>query len=211
VRTLAAYENDHTPAGILVFVSASDIVSYDKYATDITKDAMAMGKEKISQGDRATSTRPAAHAADKRKVFVVHGHDDLAKTTVARFVERLGFEPIVLHEQPSAGKTIIEKIEMFSDVGFAIVIYSPDDLGAKADTKPRLKARARQNVVFEHGFLIAKLSRGSVAALIKGDLETPSDIDGIVYVPFDDRGAWMVAVSKEMRAAGYAVDMNRLP
>ena len=123
----------------------------------------------------------------------------------------MGFDNIILHVQPSSGRTIIEKIEMFSDVGFAVVIYSPDDLGAKADTKPQLKPRARQNVIFEHGFLIARLGRSAVAALIKGDIETPSDGDGIVYVPFDDRGAWMLTVSKEMRAAGYAVDMNRLP
>jgi predicted nucleotide-binding protein len=207
----AAYENDHMSPGILVFIKPSDILSYDKYATDITKEAMAMGREKISQPSAAASRPIPAASSRKTKAFVVHGHDELAKTTVARFVEKLGFEPIILHEQPSSGRTIIEKIEMFSDVGFAIVIYSPDDLGAKAETKPQLRSRARQNVVFEHGFLIAKLGRSAVAALIKGDIETPSDIDGIVYVPFDDRGAWMLTVSREMRAAGYAVDLNRLP
>jgi predicted nucleotide-binding protein len=211
VKTHADYENDHMPSGVLVFVSPSDILSYDKYATDITKEAMATGREKISQGRPATAPRPvAAPSPERKRVFVVHGHDDLAKTTVARFVEKLGFEPIILHEQASAGRTIIEKIEKFSDVGFAIVIYTGDDLGAKSDPKPALQPRARQNVVFEHGFFIAKLGRDRVAALVKGEIETPSDIDGIVYVPLDNGGAWTVAVSKEMKAAGYAIDMNKL-
>ena len=212
VKTHAAEENRKPRQGfIAIYVSPSDILSYDKYATDITKDAMAMGREKIAaQASPTGSTRKLAPSSEKRKVFVVHGHDDLAKTTVARFVEKLGFDAIVLHEQPSSGRTIIEKIEMFTDVGFAIVIYSPDDLGAKAASEPQLQPRARQNVVFEHGFLVAKLGRGSVAALVKGDLEKPSDIDGIVYTVFDERGGWMLAVCKEMKNAGYAADMNLL-
>lgn len=143
-------------------------------------------------------------------MFVVHGHDDLAKVTVARFLEKLGLEPVILHEKASAGRTIIEKIEAYTDVGFAIVMYTPDDIGSVAATKPDLKPRARQNVVFEHGYLIGKLGRGNVCALLKGDVEKPSDISGIVYVSFDDPGAWNTEIAKEMNNAGYKIDMNRL-
>ena len=210
VRTHADYENENMPAGVLVFVSPSDILSHEKYATDITKEAMALGKEKLSQRRLANASRSARPSSERERVFVVHGHDDLVKATVARFVQKLGFEPVILHEQPSAGRTIIEKIEEFSDVGFAIVIYTGDDVGATRDPKPRLRERARQNVVFEHGFFIAKLGRDRVAALLKGEIETPSDINGVVYVPLDSGGAWTMAVSKEMKAAGYSVDMNKL-
>ena len=211
VRVHSKYENDHMTPGIIMYVSPSDILSYDKYTTDITKEAMALGKEKIAERAPKPGSSSRVSSPNKSRVFIVHGHDDLAKTTVARFVERMAFEPIILHEQPSAGKTIIEKIEMFSDVGFAVVIYSPDDLGSPAGARPDLKPRARQNVVFEHGFLIARLGRENVTALMKGDIETPSDIDGIVYIPFDDRGAWTLCVAKEMKASGYPIDMNRLP
>ena len=193
-----------------MYISPSDILSYDKYARDITKDVINSTRQRLSsEGATPTATKKKVDM-DKTKVFVVHGHDDLAKVTVARFLERLGLEPVILHEKVSAGRTIIEKIEAYTDVGFAIVLYTPDDIGSVAATKPDLKPRARQNVVFEHGYLIGKLGRGNVCALLKGDVEKPSDISGIVYVSFDDRGAWNTEIAKELNNAGYKIDMNRL-
>jgi len=117
---------------------------------------------------------------DKLNVFIVHGHDDLAKMETAKFIEQLGLIPIILHEQVSSGFTIIEKIENYSNVGFGVVLYTPCDLGAKKGNETELKLRARQNVVFEHGFLIGKIGRKNVVALVKGDVETPNDISGVV-------------------------------
>jgi len=144
------------------------------------------------------------------KVFIVHGHDDLAKTEVARFIEKLGFRPIILHEQVNSGMTIIEKIETYTDVGFGIVLYTPCDEGAKRGQEGELKPRARQNVILEHGYLMGKLKRNRVCALVKGDIELPTDISGIVYTEMDARKAWQIEVAKEMRGAGYPIDMNRL-
>lgn len=144
-------------------------------------------------------------------VFIVHGHDTEAKVTVARTLEKLGFIPIILHEQASEGKTIIEKIEKYTDVDFAIVLYTPCDLGrAKEDSSDSEKPRARQNVVFEHGYLIGKLGRNHVCALVKGNTETPGDMSGIVYIRMDENGGWKLALCKEMRSAGLSVDFNNL-
>lgn len=145
---------------------------------------------------------------DKKKVFIVHGHDNEAKSKTARLVEKLGFKAIILHEQASSSKTIIEKIEEYSNVGFGIVLYTPCDLGAKKTDNVQLKPRARQNVVFEHGFLIGKIGRGNVCALVKGQLETPNDISGVVYIDMNDTDSWKYSVAKEMKEAGYNVDMN---
>ena len=144
---------------------------------------------------------------NKRKVFIVHGHDNAAKQEVSRFVESLGLEAIILHEQASGGMTIIEKIEHYtSEADFALILYTPCDLGRGAlESKVPARPRARQNVVFEHGYLIAKLSRKNVCALTKGQLETPSDISGVVYVSLDDLGAWKQEVVKELRACGYSL------
>jgi len=210
VKVYSKYENDHMPSGVIMYISPSDILSYDKYTRDITKDILNSAKQMLSTA--GTDPAPANKKVDmdKTKVFVVHGHDDLAKVTVARFLEKLTLEPVILHEKASAGRTIIEKIEAYTDVGFAIVVYTPDDLGGEVATKPDLKPRARQNVVFEHGYLIGKLGRSNVCALLKGDVDKPSDISGIVYVSFDDRGAWNTEVAKEMSNAGYKFDFNRL-
>ena len=210
-ETLSKFENDHMPSGVIMFISRSDILSYDKYTTDITKKLFTSAQAKLDSGPKTTKplSKPQ-RPFDNSKVFVVHGHDELAKAETARFIEQLGFEPIILHEQASCGKTIIEKIEAYSDVGFGVILYTPCDVGAKSTPKPTLLARARQNVVFEHGFLLSKLGRHNVCALVKNVVETPNDISGVVYVKMDDHGSWKLALAKELRNAGYNVDMNKV-
>lgn len=144
------------------------------------------------------------------EVFIVHGHDEEAKEKTARFVEKLGFKPIILHEKASSGKTIIEKIESYSYVGFGIVLYTACDIGGKKTENPDLRNRGRQNVVFEHGFLIGKIGRPNVTALVKEDIETPNDISGVVYVFMDDAGSWQFQIAKELQNSGYQVDLNKL-
>jgi predicted nucleotide-binding protein len=147
---------------------------------------------------------------DKSKVFIVHGHDEAAQSKAARFVEKLGLEAIILHEKASSGRTIIEKIEHYSDVGFAIVLYTPDDLGNVKGKAEELNGRARQNVVFEHGYLIGKLGRENVAALVEAPIELPNDISGVVYINIDEASAWHLQLAKEMKQSGYEIDMNDL-
>ncbi len=144
------------------------------------------------------------HAFNTSQVFIVHGHDELAKLEMIDFIESLGLEPIILHMQASSGRTIIEKIEHYSNVGFSIVLYTPCDIGSKAGALVG-SYRARQNVVFEHGYLIGKLGRSRVTAVVKGTVETPNDISGVVYVSLDDQGDWKEEMKNEMRSVGYHV------
>lgn len=144
----------------------------------------------------------------KEEVFIVHGHDDGLKNEVARLIEQQNIKAIILHEQASGGKTIIEKIESNSDVGFGIVLYTACDVGAKIGNENELKNRARQNVVFEHGYLIGKIGRENVAAIVKGSVETPSDISGVVYIPYN--GSWKFDLLKELKGSGYNIDYNKL-
>jgi predicted nucleotide-binding protein len=206
-RELSKYENDNMPTGLIMYVSPEDIVGYDEHTTDITKEIFAEGREKVSKGELSEGISKEDISVDKTKVFIVHGHDELAKTEVARFIEKLGFEPIILHEQANSGKTIIEKIEAYLNVGFGIVLYTPCDVGSQKDSS-ELKPRARQNVLFEHGFLIGKIGRNNVCALVKDNVEIPNDISGVVYITLDSHKAWHVAIAKELRNSGYQVDMN---
>lgn len=143
------------------------------------------------------------------KVFIVHGHNEEVKLRTARFVEKLGFTAVILHEQASRGKTIIEKIEHYTDVNFAIVLYTPDDLGNTIEQAKtgELNSRARQNVIFEHGYLMAKIGRENVVALVSDRLELPNDISGVVYV---SDASWEMDIAKEMKSTGYDVDFNKL-
>jgi predicted nucleotide-binding protein len=146
-------------------------------------------------------------ATSANKVFLVHGHDEGPKHEVARFLEAQGLEPVILHERSSRGMTIIEKLEAHSDVGFAIVLFTPDDMG-RAKDEPDEKPRARQNVVLELGYFIAHLGRGRVCAIRKGFVEWPTDYGGVVYVEFDPRGGWKVELARELKDAGYEIDFE---
>jgi predicted nucleotide-binding protein len=148
--------------------------------------------------------------APSRKIFVVHGRDEAAKQQVARLLERLQLEPIILHEKPNKGRTIIEKIEQHADVAFAVVLLTPDDIGGTAQQPQELKKRARQNVIFELGYFFAKLGRDKACALYKPGVELPSDMSGILYKLMDDAGRWELELAKEIRAAGITVDLNLL-
>lgn len=143
------------------------------------------------------------------KVFVVHGHDEAARESVARFLERIGIEAVILHEQATGGRTIVEKLEHYADVDFAVILLTPDDVGGVKTFSPdKLQPRARQNVVLELGFFVGRLGRRHVCALYKGSLELPSDYLGVGYVALDEGGGWRLQLAKELRGAGFSVDMN---
>ena len=143
------------------------------------------------------------------EIFVIHGRDNETKEMVARFLEHLDLKPIILHEQSNQGRTIIEKFEQHAQVGFAVALLTPDDVGALQEDARNLKLRARQNVIFEFGYFIGWLGRNRVCALTKGDVEIPSDYDGVVYIPLDDAGGWRMELVKELKGAGIDIDANR--
>jgi len=141
------------------------------------------------------------------KVFIVHGHDGEARESVARFLERLGLQAIILHEQANRGKTVIEKVESNSDVGFAVVLLTPDDEGCTKGGQP--EPRARQNVLLELGYFIGRLGRERVCALKRGHVEIPSDFAGVVWETMDAANGWKLALARELQAAGHEIDMNK--
>lgn len=144
------------------------------------------------------------------KVFIVHGRDDAARQSVARYVERFGFEAFILDERPNMGRTIIEKFEgESSGTGFAIVLMTPDDIGGLKEKNDSTNDRARQNVIFELGYFVGRLGRGKVCLLRKGDIEMPSDFDGVVYISMTSDDGWKVSLAREMKAAGLNVDLNK--
>jgi predicted nucleotide-binding protein len=154
---------------------------------------------------------PAAMAepTDRNRVFIVHGHDEAPRETVARFIGSIGLEPIILHEQANRGMTIPEKLIAAANVGFAVVLLTPDDVG-RAKDETQHKPRARQNVILELGYFMGRLGRERVCALLKGDVEIPSDYMGVVYIRFDEGGGWRQDLARELKSAGYEIDWNKI-
>lgn len=174
----------------------SIIEEVDEYWRDVVEETVSPSNE-----------LPVA----SNKVFIVHGRDVAAKESVARLIDQLALTPIILHEQPNKGRTIIEKFVDYTDVGFAVVILTGDDRGGPKN-KPikEHQDRARQNVVLELGFFLGRLGRERVCALYQDGVEIPSDYDGVVFIPLDKSGAWRTDLAKEMKAAGLEVDLNNL-
>ncbi len=166
----------------------------NKAKQEITDNIPSIGKNSFNSSD----------------IFIVHGHDEEAIKDIKLYLKEFNLNPIILREQVSGGKTIIEKIEDYTEVGYGIVLYTPCDEGFKAGELESKKARARQNVVFEHGYLIGKLGRDKVSALVKGAVETPGDIGGVVYISMNVTEAWKMSLAKEIKSAGYNIDLNNL-
>lgn len=162
----------------------------------------------FDEPEEASKDRASANIV-KSRVFVVHGHDPRYQA-VARLIEKLGLDAVVLKEQPSEGRTIMEKLEAQSDVGFAVVLFTPDDLGSASKSGAEVLGRARQNVVFELGYFVGKLGRKHVALLYVDGTETPSDLSGVVYIPLDSNEAWAYLLVKELKAAGYKVSADSI-
>jgi len=187
------------------------------YREGIERERLKLGtlrdilRERIDDSEEpmaASQAAPAKARESTRHVFVVHGHDDGLKETVARYLSRLDLTPVVLHEQPNQGRTIIEKFEHHADVDFAVVLFTPDDAGHPINKAEQARPRARQNVVLELGFFMGALGRHRVCVLHTGDIELPSDYAGVLYLPLDAGGAWRFLLAKEMKASGMNIDLN---
>jgi predicted nucleotide-binding protein len=160
----------------------------------------------VSNSSLPAISEPVAQELSRR-VFLVHGHDEGARETVARFLMQLGFEPIILHEQANQGRTVMEKVEAHGQVDFAVVLLTPDDQGCAKGGTP--EPRARQNVLLELGYFLGRLGRAKVCALKRGTLEIPSDFAGVVWESMEG-GSWKQALGRELEAAGHDIDWNKV-
>lgn len=162
--------------------------------------------------DKKSKPAEDAPAPPKKRadVLVVHGLDDISKEAVASLIGKLGLNPVILHEQPDAGRSILEKLESGPGIVFAAVILTPDELGTPRDTSRKLvpRERALQNVVFALGCLIGRLGRDKVCALHMERVEIPTGYDGVQYIKLDAAGAWGLKLAKALKKAGLDVDLN---
>jgi predicted nucleotide-binding protein len=178
----------------------------------LLKQAICTIEEEIADQEHL-ATPPSEQQRSKihaRKVFVVHGHDESALQAVARFLEKLKLEAIILREQPDQGRTIIEKFEAYAaEVGFAVVLLTPDDFAGLVE-EPLHASRARQNVIFELGYFVGRLGRGRACLLRKGEVEIPSDLYGVIYTDLDAAEGWKLKLVKELKAAKLDFDANQM-
>ena len=154
------------------------------------------------------AARTGVSDTNNREVFVIHGHDEAAKHELAGFLRQLDLDPVILGEKPSKGKTIIEKFDEYAAVSYAVALLTADDVGSQRH-ESAARPRARQNVIFELGYFIGRHGRNRVCALTKGEPEIPSDYAGVMYIPMDS-GDWRIPLFRELKAAGFDIDANKV-
>jgi predicted nucleotide-binding protein len=220
----AAFERVRIEWGQSVRVSTGEVVNiYDSGKVVIQGKKTALRQELLALSQTgmmpavpdSVSTASQPVPGPSTNVFVVYGHDTAARDSLELLLRRMGLTPIILAKLPAAGDTIIEKLEKYlkevGNVGFACVLLTPDDQGHRATAPEELHYRARQNVILELGMVLARLSRKRVAILYKESVERPSDIDGLLYLPFKEHVEEVgPALFKELADAGYSPDASAL-
>jgi predicted nucleotide-binding protein len=177
---------------------------------EAAKSELAL-REELAEVVQPDESPEESTATSQSRVFIVHGHDEAKKHELFRVLTDVtGTKPIILHEQPSGGRSIMEKLEAYAAAaGFAVALLTADDVGRHKNAETH-NSRARQNVVFEAGYFAGRLGRNRVVLLHEADVELPSDLDGVVYVPLDSSGAWKMKLTHEMSSAGMYVDWSGL-
>ena len=179
-------------------------------AAELKLEAMIMEVRDFWQSDdpEKSAARTDVLETSNRNVFVAHGHDEAATQQLARFLERLELVPVILREEVSGGRTVIEKFDKYAAVSYAIALLTADDVGSSRH-ESAVRPRARQNVILELGYFIGRLGRNRVCYLTKGAPEIPTDLAGVVYVPMDS-GQWQGTLVGELKDAGFEVDANKV-
>jgi len=163
---------------------------------------------------------------DPPRIFISHGHDKESLHAVESFLRKIGMDPVILEERADLSLTAVEKFEKdASRVDFAVVLLTPDDVGAARKTiiesdRDRntvplkdLLPRARQNVIFELGFFVAKLGREHMCVLRKGDLGIVAEVSnwhGVICAEIDRGGGWKQRLALALRTAGVPFDPNKV-
>ena len=193
------------PFSPMVIVQNTDF--HEPYVRDLETTKKEFKRYIDDFEDESSNANVKKNRTPNNKVFIVHGHDGELKEKVARRLEQQGIEAIILSEQVNRGKTIIEKLEAYSDVHVAIALFTQDDIGAAKEEKGNKKYRARQNVVFEAGYFMGYLGRENIIMITDENVEIPGDLSGMVYSTKDN---WEFEMLKELNAAGMKIDMNKL-
>ncbi|HHW4679560.1 MAG TPA: TIR domain-containing protein [Xylella sp.] len=226
VRSTGREITQSGPSGTTQQIKTSDgaVINWYESTGTIQFQGEKAAKQKLEQdlytyiGAAPVERAPSAAAAGvANKVFIVHGHDSVAREQLELVIHKLGLDPYVLQNNGGGGLTIIEALE--AEIGtqtgsakFGIVLLTPDDVGyAKSAGEKEAQPRARQNVVLEMGMLISALKRKNVAILKKQHLEIPSDAQGILYIPFNEHVKEAVPrLVDRLRAAGFVLNPDEI-
>jgi predicted nucleotide-binding protein len=207
VELLPQQSIDSRRAGADALPGDFDLAARIKGAIDVLKQ---LRSQPISSRDHSAKRRVsrARPQTPGGSIFIIHGRDHGDRDSVDLFLRELGLATTVIMNEPSSGRFIFEKIEDAGQSSFAVALFTGDDKGHAVGEESAIAHRPRQNVVFELGYFCGLLGRRRVCVLKRGEMEMPSDLRGIITIPFQQSGAWKLQLAKELHAAGFDIDLD---
>ena len=199
-KILPVIKDEKRKSGVIMFGGPSDEWYVAEKGEDITDELIKVpiGYKKIMENNVSENKNRS------NKIFIVHGHDENLKNQLEIFISENGLEPIVLHRKADEGLTVIEKFEKHSEVGYAFILLTPDDIGYSIEDVSKKEMRARQNVIWEFGYFVGKLGRNKVCCLYKEGVTLPTDVSGMLYKKIKKNVEEVgYAIFKELKIAGY--------
>ena len=177
-----------------------------------TEEFVAVTQKKSAQAPQAQPV-VLTPSGIPRRIIVVSGTDEIMKQTITGALRKLGLAAIVMSEEPGQGKKIVDRFADYTDVGFALVLLSPDvyvyPKGEEATKRERIP---KQDVTLMFGFLLGKLGKDKVLAFYREspNFAFPIEFEGVKFTALDDRDSWKLALIRELTNCGYTVDAERL-
>jgi predicted nucleotide-binding protein len=177
-----------------------------------TEEFVAVTPKKSEQAPHAQPV-VLAPSGTPRRIMVVSGTDEIMKQTIIGALRKLGLAAVVMSEEPGQGKKIVDRFADYSDVGFALVLLSPDVYGYPRGEEATKRERSpKQDVILMFGFLLGKLGKDKVLAFYREspNFAFPLEFEGVKFTALDDRDSWKRTLIRELTACGYAIDAERL-
>ena len=198
---------DRPTEGTVEPLPAAEVINEKIEAFQHSLEQVTKFSDQMQKMDKA----PKFPSVDSKKIFIVHGFEKTMLQPMTYTLATLGLELILSHERTSQ-ETIAQKLSANPDVGFAIVLLTEDDIGYRKDQPDMAKLRAKQNVVYELGYLIGKLGRDRVFVLHHDEknFELPTHCSELIYTPYDRLAHWQFDLVKRLKSCDYKVDANKL-
>ncbi|GEM_PF-6472732 len=146
------------------------------------------------------------------RVLLVPGSDQLINNEVAAFLRSLAVE-VTMYSQSEEQAPLIDRLNRYAYSDFIVVIFSPDFyFYPRTQSHENASIMAPQEMVFQLGYLVAKLGRQKIVVLCQEHdrLRRPTDYFDLYYVSLNPMGSWKTDIVNRMKSSGVPVPENQL-
>jgi predicted nucleotide-binding protein len=153
---------------------------------------------------------PTPQFSGRSGVLIVHERNEPVERAVCQFIRKLGFELLLLHEEPQAQKATIEQLTQHPQISFAMLLIGGKDIPAPGETGQAAAPETCQRSAFEMGYCCGRLGPNRVCVLHTGPLTGFHDEHGVLYIPIDPAEGWQLQLARHLKRSGIDIDLNKV-